>query len=86
DPEDLLDALQQQKDHPGDAESQTVLGDILVSLGSINDVALAAALASQFGVPLADLTQARPEPQAVARVPEEMARRLRVLPLRVDEN
>jgi len=86
DPEDLLDALQQQKDHPGDAESQTVLGDILVSLGSINDVALAAALASQFGVPLADLTQARPEPQAVARVPEEMARRLKVLPLRVDEN
>jgi len=86
DPEDLLDALQRQKDHPGDADTQTHLGDLLVHLGSINDVALAAALASQFGVPLADLTQASPEPEAVARVPEEMARRLGVLPMRVDEN
>lgn len=85
DPDDLLNALQAQQAAPDDADSRTHLGQILVQLGSINDVALAAALAQQFGVPLADLTQAKPDPQAVARVPEEMARRLGVLPLRVDE-
>ena len=85
DPDDLLGALQKQQETPGDAESRAQLGQILVQLGSINDVALAAALAQQFDVPLADLSQTKPEPEATARVPEELARKHRVLPLRVDE-
>ena len=85
DPDDLLNALQRQQDAPEDEENRVRLGQILVQLGSINDVALAAALAHQFDVPLADLTHARPEADAVARVPEELARRHTVLPLRVDE-
>ncbi|UDY38064.1 GspE/PulE family protein [Dermatobacter hominis] len=85
DPDDLLNALQRQQEAPDDPESRAQLGQILVQLGSINDVALAAALAHQFDVPLADLTQARPEADAVARVPEELARKHHVLPLRVDE-
>jgi type IV pilus assembly protein PilB len=85
DPDDLLNALQRQQETPEDAESRAQLGQILIQLGSINDVALAAALAQQFGVPLADLTQVRPEPEAIDKVPEEMARRYGVLPIRVDE-
>ena len=85
DPDELLEALQSQQEAPDDAETRARLGQILVQLGSINDVALAAALAQQFGVPLADLTHARPDPVAIAKVPEEMARRHGVLPLRIDE-
>ncbi len=85
DPDDLITALQRQKEAPDDPEARTYLGQILVGLGSIDEVALAAALAQQFGVPLADLTEAKVDPAAVARVPEEMARRHTVLPLRIDD-
>ena len=85
DPDDLLSALQKQQEEPGDAESRAQLGQILVQLGSINDVALAAALATQFDVPLADLAQVKPDPAALERVGEELARKHTVLPLRVDE-
>jgi len=85
DPDDLLSALQRQQEAPDDADSLNHLGHILVQLGSINDVALAAALAQQFDVPLADLSQVRPEPDALERVGEELARKHTVLPLRVDE-
>lgn len=86
DPDDLLGALQAQQATPGDATSRAQLGQILVQLGSINDVALAAALAAQFDVPLADLNQFKPEPEALAKVTEELARKHTVLPLRIDEN
>jgi len=86
DPDDLVEALRRQQELSGDNGSRPPLGQVLVERGSINDVSLAAALAQQFGVPLADLTQVRPEPEAIDRVPEEMARRLGVLPLRVDEH
>ena len=85
DPDDLLAALQKQQEQPGDAESRAQLGQILVQLGSINDTALAAALAHQFEVPLADLSQVKPEPEAIARIPEELARKHTVLPLRIDD-
>jgi len=85
DPDDLLSALQAQQEQPGDAKSRAQLGQILVQLGSINDVALAAALAHQFDVPLADLAQVRPEPAALERVGEDLARKHKVLPLRIDE-
>ncbi len=85
DPDDLLSALQKQQEQPADAETRAQLGQILVQLGSINDTALAAALAQQFGVPLADLSQIKPQPEAIAKVPEEMARRHQVLPLRIDD-
>ncbi len=85
DPDQLIEALQRQKDQPDDAQAKAVLGEVLIQLGSINEATLAAALAQQFGVPLADLTDIEIEPNAVAAVPEEMARRHRVLPLRVED-
>ncbi|MFM7508143.1 MAG: hypothetical protein ACKO5A_01160, partial [Actinomycetota bacterium] len=47
DPDELLLALQRQKESPS-AESATRLGEILMDLGSINEMALAAGLANQF--------------------------------------
>ncbi|MBS1838943.1 MAG: Flp pilus assembly complex ATPase component TadA, partial [Actinobacteria bacterium] len=84
DPDELLEALQQQKELPDDAEVRTQLGQILIQLGSIDERALAAALAQQFGVPLVSLVDAPIESDAVARVPEELARRHSILPLRVE--
>jgi type IV pilus assembly protein PilB len=62
------------------------LGRILVEQGAISEVDLAAALAEQFGVPLADLRTATPEQAAIDRIPEELARRHRVVPLRVEDD
>jgi type IV pilus assembly protein PilB len=82
-PDALFEALQRQKQTPdGDARSR--LGDVLLAMGSVDEKALAAALAHQFGVPLADLTEEEFHPEAVARVPEELARKYRVLPVRVE--
>lgn len=86
DPDDLLRALQQQKETPGDAAARAQVGQILIQLGSIDERALAAALAQQFGVPLVTLTDATIEPDAVARVPEELARRHGLLPLRIEDD
>ncbi len=85
DPDDLLNAFQAQKEMPDDPTVRAQLGQILIQLGSIDERALAAALAQQFGVPLVSLTDARIEPDAVARVPEELARRHKVLPLHVED-
>ncbi len=84
DPDELLRALQRQKDSPS-AESAARLGEILMELGSLNEMALAAGLANQFGVPLADLTQVRPDPDAIARVPEDLARRHGVFPVHQED-
>jgi type IV pilus assembly protein PilB len=84
-PDALFEALQRQKDTPeGDAKAR--LGDVLLAMGSVDEKALAAALAHQFGVPLADLTEEEFHPEAVAQVPEDLARKHRVLPVRVDDD
>ncbi|MFZ4518384.1 MAG: GspE/PulE family protein [Microthrixaceae bacterium] len=86
DADGLLDALQRQREAPQDGEARARLGEILLELGSITDDALAKGLADQFGIPLADLSTDDVDRDAVARVPEELARRYRVLPLRVAED
>jgi type IV pilus assembly protein PilB len=86
DPEELLDALQRQRDAPDDEKAKARLGDILLELGSINEETLAEALGEQFGVPVADLKHGRVDPEAVARVPEELARRHGVLPVKVEDD
>jgi len=85
DPDELLLALQRQKESPS-AESAARLGEILMDLGSINEMALAAGLANQFGVPLADLSQVQPDPEAIRRLPEELARRLGVIPVHIEND
>jgi type IV pilus assembly protein PilB len=86
DPDELLEALQRQRELPDDAEAKRRLGQILLELGSINETTLARGLARQFDVPFVDLSAAEIDPEAVARVPEQLARRHRVLPVRVEDD
>jgi type IV pilus assembly protein PilB len=83
DPDDLIEALQHQKANPT-AEGMARLGEVLLQLGKVDERELAAALAQQFGIPFADLQAARPEVEALERVGEELARKYKVIPLRVE--
>ena len=62
------------------------LGALLVDAGAISDRQLAETLAEQLKLPLADLRNDRPEPEAVAKVPEHVARELVAVPMRLDGN
>ncbi|MEY2445234.1 MAG: type pilus assembly protein PilB [Ilumatobacteraceae bacterium] len=77
-PEQLTGALNLQQ------ESGRQLGAILVEQGLLDPRTLNEALAAQLGLPTIDLRTVRPTPEALAFVSEEMARRLRIVPLRVD--
>ena len=68
-------ALQEQK------RTGALVGEILLRLGYISSRSLAAVLAEQGGVPLAELAELAIAPEVLALVPEAMARKLNVLPL-----
>ncbi|MCZ0973740.1 hypothetical protein O1L55_25330 [Streptomyces albulus] len=55
------------------------LGALLVELGMVDERSLIEALSVQLGVPVADLRQSEPDPEAAARVPEALARSLGVV-------
>jgi type IV pilus assembly protein PilB len=57
------------------------LGEVLVEMGLIHEEALAEALAVQFGTDVIDLSRETPEPDAIDRLPESMARDLVALPI-----
>jgi type IV pilus assembly protein PilB len=59
------------------------LGEILVDQGVVSSRQIAQALAAQYGLDFVDLADIVPQDEAVARVPEPMARRYQVLPLQV---
>jgi len=59
------------------------LGTLLVELGVLDERNLAATVADQLGLPLADLSRQTPEPEALKLLPEATARSLRAIPLRV---
>ena len=65
------------------AESGRQLGAILVEQGVIDPRVLTQALAAQLGLPTIDLRRERPTEEALALVPEPVARALRIVPLRV---
>src|SRR5947199_1954002 len=58
------------------------LGTLLVELGIVDEANLAAALAEQLSLPLIDLSDQVPEPDALKMLPETVARSLGALPLR----
>ena len=58
------------------------LGELLVELGAIDDFDLARVLATQLDLPLADLRQSTPEDDAIALVPEAIARANVAIPVR----
>lgn len=57
------------------------LGRIFIELGYVDENSLADTLASQLKVPLVDLTASEPTGEALAKVPEELARDRFLLPL-----
>ncbi len=62
-------------------ESGRRLGEVLVDLHIVTQRGVAAALAHQYGFDVADLAQQTPDPAVVNLLPEQLARRLRVLPI-----
>ena len=78
-PEQLAGALNLQM------ESGRQLGTILVEQGMLDSHALTQALATQLGLPTVDLRTERPTAEALAVVSEEIARRFRIVPLRLTD-
>lgn len=60
------------------------LGEVLVALGFVQEEALREVLAEQLGVEGVSLAQLAPDPQALALLPKELARRHRVFPIAYD--
>ena len=62
------------------------LGEILIKNGSLTEKQLAEALSSQLKLPMVTLARYRPMIEALRMVPENVARRLDLLPLAVLDN
>ena len=61
------------------------LGLLLVELGALDENDLAEGLAAQLGLPVADLASTTPDADALAAVPESVARAHLALPLSLDD-
>ena len=61
------------------------IGEALVGAGVIAEGPWVAALATRFDLPVAQVDAKAAEPEAIARVPEELARRHGVLPFKVEQ-
>jgi type IV pilus assembly protein PilB len=59
------------------------LGQVLIGLGLITTRQLAEALAEQHGLEFIDLNETTPDQEAVALLPESLARRYKALPVKV---
>ncbi len=75
----LAEALLQQ------SASGKRIGQLLVELGALDEHGLARTLAEQLGLPLADLRRSSPDDEAIALVPESIARAHTLIPLRRTE-
>lgn len=60
------------------------LGDYLVDRGLVTEKEVAQALAEQFNVPFLELQEITFQPEAVRHIPEAVARRYRVVPVKVE--
>jgi type IV pilus assembly protein PilB len=77
-PQQLTEALAQQR------RTRERLGRVLVDQGAASEKQIAQALAAQLDLPLVALSSARLDPNAVKLLPEILARKRRVVPLRLD--
>jgi type IV pilus assembly protein PilB len=82
-PDDLQRALLEQEHQNGNGKR---LGSVLVDLGALEERHLTLALADQAGIALVDLRRERPDPAALAALPESVARGLLAFPLRFVED
>ena len=67
------------------ADGDSDLGDVLVAKGVIAERELVEARAQLFGMAVADLRQTKPEPEALALIPDAIARAQLVIPMRRDD-
>jgi type IV pilus assembly protein PilB len=67
------------------SDSGTDLGDILVRMGNLNEGDLVTLRAELYAMPVADLRQTTPEPDALALIPDSVAREHFVIPTRIDD-
>jgi len=80
-PQALAKALQAQADRHERGEPHLLIGQMLVQSGALGADQLSAALSDWMGVPVVDLREFAPEPEALARVPRALAERGQALPL-----
>ncbi|HVF11891.1 MAG TPA: hypothetical protein VNA87_02270, partial [Actinomycetota bacterium] len=74
-PQQLDEALVQQK------IAGKKLGTLLLEIGAIDEAALAGAIARQQDLPLTDLASADPQAEALALIPESLARSTNAVPV-----
>lgn len=77
--EELNDALEEQK------STGLRLGETLVKRGILTEGKLLDALSSHLNLQIYSLSRYRPMPEALRMIPENVARRLHVIPLSVEE-
>lgn len=80
----VIDATQLDAALSRQAASGGRIGANLVELGFLGDSDLARWLSRRHGVEVVDLAATRPDPVAVALIPTDLARRRRLLPLRIE--
>lgn len=76
----LAEALLQQ------SASGKRIGQLLVELGDVTERDLARVLSEQLGIPLIDLSQETPTPEATTLLPEAIARAHNAVPISVDDS
>ncbi len=79
-PEQLAQAREVQRAAPGD------IGRIVIDLGFADERSVTEARASAMGVPFVDLSTQRVDPSAISAVPEQVARRHKILPISKNGN
>jgi type IV pilus assembly protein PilB len=79
-PENLERALLQR------SKTHQMLGRVLIDLGMIKEPDLVAALAEQIGLEFIDLGEHTVDPMAAVRIPEQIARRYRALPIGYEDD
>ncbi len=84
--EDAVDAAALARALADQPASGRRLGQLLLERGLISDTALARALAGQLGIPLADLSHADLDRETASLLPENVARRVRAVPVRTTED
>jgi type IV pilus assembly protein PilB len=78
-PADLAAAVARQAENHGGER----LGQILLGMGAVTQKQVGQAIAGQLGLEFVDLDLRPPEEQALLVLPEHLARRFRVIPIRV---
>jgi type IV pilus assembly protein PilB len=68
-----------------DPRQERDLGEAIVRMGIIDERTLVRARADLFGMTVADLRQGNPDPQALALIPDTMAREHFLIPVSIDE-